>query len=51
MAIEVSLCGPASLLTSTWGPTATLFVVPGLGSGLNPGAETVWKFCHRVGWL
>src|SRR5258708_20281676 len=51
MAIEVSLCGPGSLLTSTLGPTETLCVVPGPGSGANPGAETVWNFCHQVGWL
>src|SRR5260370_38333865 len=51
MAIEVSLCGPGALLTSTLEPTATLCVVPGRGSGLKPGAETVWNFCHHVGWL
>src|SRR5258708_14239340 len=51
MAIEVSLCGPGSLLTSTLGPTETLCVVPGPGSGANPGAETVWNLFHQVGWL
>src|SRR6266851_5307396 len=51
MAIEVSLWGPGSLLTSTLGPTETLCVAPGPGSGVNPGAETVSNFCHQVGWL
>src|SRR5260370_23429334 len=51
MAIEVSLCGPGSLLTATLGPTDTLRAGPGLGSGANPGAETVWNFCHQVGRL
>src|SRR5215471_9958278 len=49
MAIDVSLCGPASLLTSTFAPTLTLPVFPGLGSGWNPGADTVSNFCHQVG--
>src|SRR5712691_7387704 len=51
MAIEVSLCGPGSLLTSTLERTETRCVAPGPGSGLNPGAETVWNLFHQVGWL
>src|SRR5262249_59373064 len=51
MAIDVSLCGPGSLLTSTFAPTLTLPVLPGLGSGWNPGADTVSNFCHQVGRL
>src|SRR5262249_48714358 len=51
MAIEVSLCGPGSLLTSMLEPTETLPVFPGLGSGRNPGADTVSNFCHQVGRL
>ena len=50
-AIEVSLCGPGSLLTSMLEPTETLLAVPGLGSGANSGAETVSNFCHQVGSL
>jgi hypothetical protein len=49
MAIEVSLWGPGSLLMSTLAPTETLPVLPGLGSGWNSGADTVWNFCHQVG--
>jgi hypothetical protein len=41
MAMEVSLCGPGSLLASTFGPIDTLCVVFGLAKGMNPGAETV----------
>src|SRR5215471_9970479 len=51
IAIDVSLCGPASLLTSMLEPTETLPVFPGLGSGRNPGADTVRNFCHQVGSL
>src|SRR5438445_828700 len=40
MAMDVSLWGPASLLASTFGPTVTLRVFPGLARGANPGAET-----------
>src|SRR6266568_1334660 len=47
MAIEVSLWGPGSLLTSTLGPTETLCVAPGPGSGVNPGAETVSNFATK----
>ncbi len=36
---------------STLPPTETLPVLPGPGSGWNPEAETVWNFCHQVGWL
>jgi hypothetical protein len=50
-AIDVSLCGPGSLLTSTFAPTLTLPVFPGAGSGRNPGADTVSNFCHQVGRL
>src|SRR5215813_5184042 len=32
-------------------PTETLPVFPGLGSGRNPGADTVSNFCHQVGRL
>jgi hypothetical protein len=32
-------------------PTETLPVFPGLGSGWNPGADTVRYFCHQVGSL
>src|SRR5258708_941483 len=49
--MDVSLCGPGSLLTSMFDPTATLWVVPGVRSGVNPGAETVSNFCHQVGLL
>jgi hypothetical protein len=51
MAIDVSLCGPGSLLTSMFAPTLTLLVFPGAGSGWNPGADTVSNFCHQVGRL
>ncbi len=60
MAIDVSLCGPGSLLTSTFGPTVTLFVEPAL-AGAKPGAIVVavgggGLLCgllaglHQVGW-
>src|SRR5260221_13211343 len=49
--MEVSLCGPGSLLTSTLEPTETLCVAPGFGIVANPGADTVWNFCHQVGRL
>jgi hypothetical protein len=49
MAIDVSLWGPGSLLMSTLEPNETLPVLPGPGSGWNPGADTVWNFCHQVG--
>src|SRR6266849_4937650 len=51
MAIDVSLWGPGSLLMSTLETTETPPVPPGLGSGVNPAADTVWNFCHHVGWL
>jgi hypothetical protein len=51
IAIDVSLWGVGSLLTSMLEPTATLPVFPGLGGGWNPGADTVRNFCHQVGSL
>src|SRR5438445_10869122 len=51
MAIEVSLWGPASLLASTFGPTVTLWVFPGLARGTDPGAETNCRFDHQLGSL
>jgi hypothetical protein len=51
MAIDVSLCGVGSLLTSMLEPTETLPVLPGLAGGWNPGADTVRNFCHQVGSL
>src|SRR5215472_16902144 len=50
-AIEVSLCGPGSLLTSMLVPTETPWVFPGSEAGENPGAATVSNFCHQVGLL
>jgi hypothetical protein len=51
IAIDVSLWGVGSLLTSMLEPTETLPVFPGLGGGWNPGADTVRNFCHQVGSL
>ena len=51
IAIDVSLCGPGSLLISTLEPTEMLPVFPGPAGGWNPGAETVRNFCHQVGSL
>jgi hypothetical protein len=49
VAIDVSLCGPSSLLTSTFAPTLMLpDEVP--RAGVKPGAETTSYFCHHVGF-
>src|SRR5262249_17663429 len=49
VAIEVSLCGPISLLTSTFGPTSMLGPGPGT-VGAKPGAETRCSLPHQVGF-
>src|SRR5215471_13307638 len=41
IAIDVSLWGPGSLFMTASAPTETLPVFAGLGSGWNPGADTV----------
>lgn len=46
--MDVSLWGPASLLTSTLGPTTVVFEATAL-RGLKLGEETTWNFAHQVG--
>ncbi len=47
LVIDVSLCGPSSLLMSTFAPT----LVAGLGpeTGLPACCRSLWYFAHQVG--